>query len=63
MDFLHSIVLTDKDVARIFQALAQEARRLDDLPEGWRTQDVVDHTAALRDKFAAIHPSNERRAS
>lgn len=63
MDFIHSIVLTDQDVARIFQALAQEARRLNDLGPNWRSQDIVDHADALRDKFAAIHPNNERRAS
>lgn len=45
-----AVELTPDDVARLFQALAQEAERLTALG-------VPDtHTAELRDRFAALHP-------
>jgi hypothetical protein len=45
-----AVELTPDDVARLFQALAQEAERLAALG-------VPDtHTAELRDRFAALHP-------
>lgn len=61
----HAMTLTDADVARTFQALAQEVRRLEAIQEEnykklGRTrreaEDYVDHARGLRDRFAAIHP-------
>ena len=50
------VTLTGKDIARIFQALCTEQRRLENLSPGWHSQDTVDHCEALAGLFAAIHP-------
>ncbi len=47
------IDLSEGDVARIYQALVIEARRLADLPKAWQSPEATEHTMALRDMFAA----------
>lgn len=48
----HQIMLTDSEIATIWGALAADARR---------AVLARERVAALRDRFAAIHPNNERR--
>jgi hypothetical protein len=53
-----TVHLTERGVARIFQALCTEAERLDNLKPAWRTQASVTECLALRDKFAALVPKS-----
>lgn len=49
-----TITITIADVHRIFQALAQETRRLASLRSEWRDDAETEHTRRLRDEFAIL---------